>query len=163
MKPVEFSRQVDYNTYIKLVLQLIFESAYTLAFYFAGFFSLYLVYVVFDIPKEDSIIILLVILIAMLVYPMRIYSRAKKRFTSTPSASEESFWRLDDSGIEIKSRSSSSYKGWDMVVKITENKNWIFIWYNNAQFTFFAKTSISKEELQEIKKIVLVNRKKQAA
>lgn len=162
MKPIAFSLQVDYKSYMKLVFQILFTSGYVLAFYSAGIFSLFLVLYVYDIPRPDLTLLVIFIFVVMLVYPIRVYMRAKNRFNSTPSADEESFWKIDEGGIEIKSRSSVTYRGWDMFVKVTSNKHWIFIWFNSSQYTFFSKAAISEAELKEIKRLVFTNRKSPA-
>ncbi len=145
---------------MKLVFQTVYKSGYVLALYSAGLFSLFLTLIVYDIPRPDLILLTIFILVIIMVtYPMRIYNRAKNRFNSTPSSGEESFWKMDESGIEIKGRSSITHQGWDRFVKMTDNKNWVFIWYNNSQYTFFSKASISEAELKEIKRLVFINRR----
>ena len=144
---------------MKLVFQVAYKSGYVLALYSAGLFALFLTLFVYDIPRAELILLTIFILAIMLTYPMRVYNRAKNRFNSTPSSGEESFWKIDETGIEIKSRSSFSHHGWDKFVKITNNKHWVFIWYNNSQYTFFSKVSIPDAELREIKRLVFVNRR----
>jgi hypothetical protein len=159
MTPITFSRQVDFKTLLKVHYQLLIKSNYVLMMYFAGAFSLYLAFVVFEIPKSELALFTIAIIILMITYPMRIYKRAKTKFDSSPLAGQEAFWKIDDNGIEIKTNSSMSSYGWDVVIKITEDKYWVFLWFNKANYTFFPKSELPDDELQEIKRLVFINRK----
>jgi hypothetical protein len=101
-----------------------------------------------------------VIVAAMLLYAFRIFLFANYKYKSTPLAKEESFWKIDEKGIETKATSYSSTILWNAIIKITESKSWVFIWYSKSRFLYFQKDLVTSEELRTIKTAFFEARKK---
>ncbi|WP_183579341.1 YcxB family protein [Mucilaginibacter sp. X5P1] len=155
MDPITFSTKQDYKTYLSLSLKKSYQNRTIWIFiFFLGFTT----YQDFNITHDISnLIVFSAFVIILIANP---YIAARNRYKSTPNADEELFWKIDDTGIEIKSKSSLTWTGWDSIIKFSENNQCFFIWFNSTQNTYFPKKAVSEKELYEIKKLMFVNGKK---
>ena len=155
MNPITFSTKQDYKAYMSLSLKKSYQNHTIWIFiFFLGFTT----YQDFNISHDiSSWIVFAVFVILFIGNP---YIVARNRYKSTPNADEELFWRMDETGVEIKSKSSLTWAGWDSITKFSENNQWFFIWFNNTQNTYFPKNAVSEKELYEIKKLMFSNGKK---
>lgn len=159
MTPVTFSKQIDYKTYMRLALRISFNSWTVRIIYIICFVAMFISLTYSEIPPNGVTFLVLLSVGIMFIIPLRAYGLAANRYKSSPHAGEKSFWKIDENGIEIKSSVSVTQIKWDMVIRITSTKHWIFIWYSNSQYSYLPKDIITSDELREIKKMFFSNKK----
>ncbi len=159
MIPITFSKQVGYRAYMKLAFQISFNSLTVWVIYITCLVLIFISLTDNDVKRNIATPLTIALIILMLLIPLRIYGRANKRYKSTPNAGEESFWIIDENGIQVRNSLSSTKISWNAVIKITQNNHWIFIWYGNAQYSYIPRSAITEIELKEIKRLFFVNRK----
>ncbi|SDT48669.1 hypothetical protein SAMN05216490_3682 [Mucilaginibacter mallensis] len=161
MNPITFSTKLDYKTYMKLNLQRSYQGRRSWQGTIIWLFVITFGFATYNNFKTSHEITDLIIFSAfVLVLFIRPYINAKNMYKSTPNIGEEMFWKIDETGVEIKSKSSLTWRGWDSITKFSENKQWFSIWFNDTQSTYFPKSAVSEKELYEIKKLMFVNGKK---
>jgi len=154
MNTITFSYKLDYKSYLKVCFRQLYKSWIVWFCYLCLF--LLLTSAIFDngLTSFDPTIAIIIVAIIIAVIHLRFYGRAKIRYKTTAMAGEETFWKMDENGIEKKSTSSFSTMGWNNVYKITNDKKWIFIFYNKSVCTGFPKNLLSETQLKEIKRKV---------
>ncbi|MBS1520910.1 MAG: YcxB family protein [Bacteroidetes bacterium] len=159
MTPITFSKQIDYKTYMRLALRISFNSWTLRIIYIICFVAILISLTYSEIPTNAAIFLVMLCVGIMFIVPLRAYGLAANRYKSSPHAGEKSFWEIDENGIEIKSSVSVTQIKWNMVIRITSTKHWIFIWYSNSQYSYLPKNTITSDELREIKKMFFSNKK----
>lgn len=106
-----------------------------------------------DFIKGWTALILFLAFIALVVFV-----RLKQAYKTTPSAGEESQWKIDNNGIEIKKSTLSITLGWDNIRKVETNKKWVLIYLNKIQCLYIPKEKITEHDLLEIKHLLFTQK-----
>ena len=157
MEPVTFLVQIDAKTYIKLAFKKVLLSNFTLMVYSFGIVLLYFSWLVVDMEHNALTILTIAVILILVIYPIHMYTRIVKASKATGG---EATWKIDESGIEIIGQNAQGKYNWNFFSKITEDKEWVFLWYQTGRYTYFPKALLSPEYRREMKKRIYLNRKK---
>jgi hypothetical protein len=101
---------------------------------------------------------IVVSIIIVLIFNLRFYFYARKKFRTTPSLNESRVWKIDETGIEIKGASFSSQFAWNLVVKVKANSKWVIIYFGKVDFVSFPKDLITQIEFDNVGKLLVSKR-----
>ena len=165
MKPITFSFTFDYSSFLKVVFNRFYNLGYIWLIYICAFFTIS--GALFNknsgdktSNNTDSILSITIVLIVILAIHLRVYLYARNIYKTTANAGEETFWTINETGIEKKTNSSLSQSAWTNIYKISDNKKWVFIYFNKLTFHCFPKSLISENDFVEIKKMFFASRNK---
>lgn len=156
MKPISFSFKSNYQTYLRLSYSPQLQSGI-----FPRIYSICLVGILLPLFYTTDYTAKWIFSLAFLGLLITNFISRRNKYRSTPHVDEEVFWQLSEDGIDIKKGNFYfTHMGWDCITKFTENRNFFFIWFNNAEYTYFPKSAASAADLVEIKKLFFLNGKK---
>lgn len=160
MQPITFSTRLDKKSFIALSLTTMINSRFAKVYYSIALLSIFLFVVYYGFANEfiNSLVAGLVVL--MLFFPFRVLLLSSSRYKNAPSAGEPIFWTINDDGIEWKGKNSSSKLSWAGVLKITESKKWVYMWYSKTKFVFFNREMLTAEQLHETKSVWQAHKRK---
>jgi len=159
MEPITFTSKTEYKDYLKFAFLR-----------YSQYWPIWIIYCIgvclvlnslFDdstSQNNDAIIIFASILV-MIIIPLRIYLRIRKAYRSNPFADTEIHWTISESSVAFKQGSVTSEIGWDRISKISDNKEWIMLWYNKKPALCFQKRFLLLEQIADFKKIIHQMRK----
>lgn len=90
---------------------------------------------------------------AITLIPVFSYFRIKKSYYST-RVHETITYIFNNESIHSKGATFESTFTWDKIYKVSETKNWIFIWQNKYSVNIIPKRDFTSDELSYLKTIV---------
>ena len=121
-----------------------------------GLFALFLLFATVAIPATRSNFFFMVVypILILALNPLGVYMTAKRSFNNIKTNGETIEYHFEDNGLLTKGETFSMESTWDTIYKITQTKNWIFIWRNRQVANPIPKTAVSEDELKELKIIL---------
>lgn len=114
------------------------------------FLLLFIIFSMYD-GKHSSISQFLTPAIILLGLPAMTYFAAKKNYATNHRISENIEYIFEEDHLQIKGSSFTTQLTWDKLYKVTETKNWIFIWHTAQTANPIAKKDIWEEQVAELK------------
>jgi hypothetical protein len=149
--------QVSFKEYLRLMLGLTYKKPFLVFLLCVGIILiigsiLYLIgfKVPFDSPPYYQLIFAFSIIFLL---PFFVYLSAKKTFSSSGRFQERIVYEFLDDYIKITGESFNSELTWEKTYKITELRNWIFIYQNRLVANIIPKKSFGNN-LSEFKELV---------
>jgi hypothetical protein len=90
----------------------------------------------------------------LFIRPIMTYFTAKKNYKANQRSSELIVYNFDTDYLSIKGESFNSEFSWDKINKVTQTKNWVFIWQTKAFANAIPKHDIWEEQIDELKEIL---------
>ena len=93
--------------------------------------------------------------------PLVTYFKARTMYRAANSRAKENIeYEFQDTHFIIRGESFNANFSWDKVQKVTETKNWLFIWFNSQAANPIPKEAIWEGELMKLKEILNANKVK---
>jgi hypothetical protein len=158
MQTVTFTYKSSLKSSLNMLLRRFYTSYWTIALLGYVLLSQVALFLKGKLAFQDVVkgwgALILIFAVIVLVF----YIRLKRAYKTTASVEEESHWKIDDSGIEIKKRSSSLTLGWENIFKIEDNQKWVVVYLNKLHYLYFPKQKIHENDLLEIKRLVFTQK-----
>jgi YcxB-like protein len=123
---------------------------------FTGVFIIFLIislitFIFIPSVPFTQVVTLIVLLIA---FPTMTYFAAKKNYVSNQRVSETIDYKFEKDNLLMTGESFNSQLTWDKVYKVTQTKNWIFIWQNKQFANLIPKKDVKEGKIEELKNIL---------
>ncbi|HTB52414.1 MAG TPA: YcxB family protein [Ferruginibacter sp.] len=105
-------------------------------------------------PVSSSYWQLFVLVGVLFVRPIIIYINVKRSFASNKRSGELVIYTFGNDYLSIKGESFSTELSWDKIYKVTQSKNWVFIWQNKGFANILSKQDIWEEQIDQLKVIL---------
>src|SRR6185312_8793731 len=102
----------------------------------------------------DLLSYIIPVLVMLLIFPLSIYSRAKRHYASNKAVKEKKTFTFSESGMSFKSDSVSSSVDWAVIYKIDEMKNYVIIYASKFIAHMIPKSCFSAEQLIQFRAMV---------
>jgi hypothetical protein len=121
---------------------------------FGGLFLAFTIYSEIESPGFAGGIEFIFPFFILVVPAIRAYYSASMNFKSNPRLTEPILYTFSDDHLTIKGESYMTQFTWDKVYKVTQTKNWIFIWQNRLIANPISRQDISTDQVQELRAIL---------
>lgn len=117
-------------------------------------FGLILIYLAIQFPEGVNSSELIVPLILIFMPLVSTYFMARLNYNSNQRLREPMEYIFSDDKLTVQGESYSTQFTWEKLYKVTQTKNWIFIWQNRMSATPIAKKDLSDRDISEIKTLL---------
>ena len=144
--------------YISASLVIRYRRITTLVYSLLGIFFLgFAVYSKVQFPEMD-VTSEFIIAFAFLILPVvRTYFSAMINFNSNQRLTEPTQYIFSDDNLCIKGESFTTQFTWEKVYKVTQTKNWVFVWQNRLVANPISKQDISTDQILELRAILAMH------
>ncbi len=134
---------------------LLFSKVSTKIFIGIGTFYLFLIISLLILDTRHSDITQIIVPICLILgLPVLTYFGAKKNYSTNQRISENIEYRFDKDYLSTIGESFNSQASWDKIYKVTQSKNWVFIWHNRQIANPIPKRDIWEEQISELKNLL---------
>ncbi|HMG83111.1 MAG TPA: YcxB family protein [Ferruginibacter sp.] len=105
-------------------------------------------------PTYSTIQELFFLLLILFVRPVLTYITAKRNYNGSGRSGELIIYTFNADYLSIKGESFNSEFSWDKIYKVSQTKNWVFIWQNKTFANAIPKHDIWEEQIDELKAIL---------
>jgi len=106
---------------------------------------------VFSIISVSQIIMPLIFLF---LFPVLTYFSAKRSYASNKRFNETIEYNFENEYLSIKGETFNVQASWDKIYKVTQTKNWIFIWHSRQQANTIPKKDIWEGDQDKLKELL---------
>lgn len=139
--------------FINASFVLMYNKPSTIIITFCGFLFLLVTIVTLVINDGHSDISQIIAPVCILSgLPAITYFTAKRNYSSNQQISECTEYIFDKNFIYIIGESHSSQLSWNNISRVTQTKNWVFIWHNATKANLISKRDLWKEPAAQLKK-----------
>jgi len=103
-----------------------------------------------DVSFTDIIVPVL----ALFVVPLLTYWRAKNIYDSNKRSGESVEYIFDKEYLIMKGESFNAQVTWDKLYRVTQSKNWVFVWQNRQSANPIPKRDIWEGEILNLKQFL---------
>ena len=147
--------------YINATMVLLYKKPGTIVITVIGvlFFVLTIVLIVMDSPGS-SVKDFIAPICIMAALPVVSAITARRNYATNPRVGEQVEYVFDQDYLKVNGQSYNSQLSWDKIYKVTQSKNWIFIWHNRQMANPISKRDIWEEQQEELKRLLDLHRVK---
>jgi hypothetical protein len=120
-----------------------------LLFFFLISIILAIVYPIYSSLEEVGILFAI-----LFIRPVMTYFTAVRNYNSSQRTGELITYHFTPDYLSMKGESFNAEFSWDKIYKVTQSKNWVFIWQNKRFANVLSKRDIWEEQVDELKEIL---------
>ncbi|MGE5107680.1 MAG: YcxB family protein [Sphingobacteriales bacterium] len=83
------------------------------------------------------------------------YFSLKRAYKNNPGIKENIAYQFQENNLVIKGESFSSELTWNKIKKVTKSKKWLLIWQTNQIANAIQRNSVTEEDMNSLKEILL--------
>ncbi len=150
--------KINLEDYRKLIFTLTYRKPWTIFVTLLGLLTLTracLSYFGVIIQNENMVLQFIFGILLTFLTPFKVYSTAKRNFTSNQRLQEAIEYELSKEKLKIKGESFNSELEWSKTNRIEELNNWFLIYQSKITANIIPKQNLSETEIEEMRKIFL--------
>jgi hypothetical protein len=144
--------------YISASLVIRYRRITTIIYSLLGiFFAGFAIYSKIEFPEMDTTSEFIIAFIFLILPVITTYFSAVMNFNSNPRLTEPVQYIFSDDNLCIKGESFMTQFTWEKVYKVTQTKNWVFVWQNRLVANPISKQDISPDQILELRAILAMH------
>lgn len=140
--------------YINVSFVLWFKKPYTKIIYGVFIFCILVSTIGNNFLKQSLNSDFAVPVIALIIFPLFTYISAKRGYAASSRIKENIEYKFEKNYLIIEGESFKTELSWDKIYKVTQTKNWVFIWLTRHHANVISKEDIWEGERAELKTIL---------
>jgi hypothetical protein len=105
-------------------------------------------------PVYSSFQELFIPVLLLIIRPATTYYTVRRNFSSNKRSGELIAYHFGEDYLSMKGESFTIELSWDKIYKVTQSKNWVFIWQNERFANVLPKRDIWEEQIDQLKEIL---------
>lgn len=149
MKELKFEYSITEKEFVSFEMWYRYVKKYINTFLYIIYEVVFLFFIIVSIIQEKWFLTIysLIFFVFILIRPFLNKRKLGKIYRNDKLYHENVYFLLSESGIKITTEQSEVIYKWDDVFEISDNKNYIIIYYSKIRFNYIPKNRFQNEQL----------------